>query len=240
MRANKDYEKKAHKILKTYNSILVKCKNIPLLSDKNIVMVENIGSMVNAQIETRKPILYFQEEMCISFMLLDGKESYIYVLKANDGTVSKVEQAINNFEYARNTFVKEILSKIETVLLSGNIEKEKVLTSNEIKYLESIKENSNVENGSNITNNNFNNMNENNSSQADFQNTLQNDLEIKNSTKDNIGNKNDTIKPNEESNTSQNLYLIPVKNKKKFNFFNKNKKAKRLNRRKSERRRKIG
>ena len=142
MRANKDYEKKAHKILKTYNSILVKCKNIPLLSDKNIVMVEDINSMVNAQIETKKPILYFQEENCISFILLDGKESYIYVLKVNDGIISKVEHDINNFEYARNTFVKDILSKIETVLLSGNIEKEKekVIESNEVKYLESITE----------------------------------------------------------------------------------------------------
>lgn len=248
MKAKKDYEKKAHKILKTYNSILVKCKNIPLLSDKNIVMVENIAGMVNAQIETRKPILYFQEEMCISFILLDGKESYIYVLKANDSIVSKVEQAINNFEYAKNTFVKEILSKIETVLLSGNIEKEKILTSNEIKYLESIKEdsneiikeNSNVENGNNITNNNSNNMKESNSNQANFQNTLQNNLEMKNGTKDNVSNKNDIVKLKEENNTSKNLYLVPVKKKKKFNFFNKNKRAKRLNTRKSERRRKIG
>ena len=60
MKTNKGYERKIHKILKTYNSILVKCKNIPILSDKNIVIVEDIGSMVNAQIETIKPILYFQ------------------------------------------------------------------------------------------------------------------------------------------------------------------------------------
>ena len=133
-------------------------------------------------------------------------------------------------------------------MLSGNIEKEKILTSNEIKYLESIKEdsneiikeNSNVENGNNITNNNSNNMKESNSNQANFQNTLQNNLEMKNGTKDNVSNKNDIVKSKEENNTSKNLYLVPIKKKKKFNFFNKNKRAKRLNTRKSERRRKIG
>ncbi|MBP3597126.1 MAG: hypothetical protein J6J60_07005 [Clostridia bacterium] len=237
MRANKDYEKRVHKILKTYNSILVKCKNIPLLSDKNIIMIENINSMVNAQIETRKPILYFQEEKSISFMLLDGKESYIYVLKANDGTVSQVEQVINDFKYARNTFVKEILSKIETVLLSGSIEKEKVLTSNEIKYLESIKKNSNVENGSNLTNNNFNNMNESNTKQSDFKNILQNNLEMQDVTKDIENNNNEITKSNEEDNNSKNLYLVPIK--KRVNFFNKNKKAKKSNSKKNGRRRKI-
>ena len=231
MKANKDYEKRIHKILKTYNSILVKCQNIPMLSDKNIVKVENIAGMINAQIETRKPILYFQEEKCISFMLLDGTESYIYVLKANDGVVSKVEQVINDFEYARNTFVKEILSKIEKILLNGNLEKEKILTSNELKYLESIKEDSNES---------LNRTTKDNNNIEDNSLITQNNPEMQNGTKDNVGDKNNVTKSNEENNTSKNLYLVPIKKKKKFNFFNKNKRAKRLNTRKSERRRKIG
>lgn len=151
MKIDKSYEKKVHKILKTYNSILVKCKNIPTLSDKNIIMVENMDSMINAQIETRKPILYFQENESISFVLLDGTETYVYVLKAREEIQSEIEHIISNLEVAKNTFVKEILSKIEKILLNGSIEKENLLTANELKYLESVKEeNSQFKNNANI------------------------------------------------------------------------------------------
>lgn len=151
VKIDKSYEKKVHKILKTYNSILVKCKNIPTLSDKNIIMVENMDSMINAQIETRKPILYFQENESISFVLLDGTETYVYVLKAREEIQSEIEHIISNLEVAKNTFVKEILSKIEKILLNGSIEKENLLTANELKYLESVKEeNSQFKNNANI------------------------------------------------------------------------------------------
>ena len=66
---NAKYEKKVNKILKTYNSIMVKCRNIPILPDKNIIIVDDINSMINTQIETRKPILYYQEDNSISFMI---------------------------------------------------------------------------------------------------------------------------------------------------------------------------
>ena len=140
MKEMKNYDKKIHKILKTYDSILVKCKNIPILSDKNIIMVDAIEGMVNAQIETRKPILYFKEEDSISFMLLDGNETYVYIVKANEAKENTVEKIINNIEIAKNTFVKDILSKIEKMLLNSNIKNENILTENELKYLENVKE----------------------------------------------------------------------------------------------------
>ena len=184
MKSNKNYEKRARKILRTYNSILVKCQNIPMLSDKNIILVENIEGMINAQIETRKPILYFQEEKCISFMILDGAESYIYILKANNGVVSKVEHIISNFEYARNTFVKDILSKIETVLLNGSVEGE--LTSNDIKYLESMK-------GNNL-----------NDKIRKIQKKENRDTEI-----------NDNFSEKRQESNSDDLYLVPVKKRRR-------------------------
>ena len=58
---NSNYDKKVNKILKTYNSILAKSRNIPISPDKNIIVVDDINSMVNTQIETRKPIIYYQE-----------------------------------------------------------------------------------------------------------------------------------------------------------------------------------
>ena len=210
MKANKEYEKKIHKILKTYNSILVKCKNIPLLSDKNIVMVENIAGMINAQIETRKPILYFQEGKCISFMLLDGTECYVYVIKASEEIVSEVEHTINNFEYAKNTFVNEILSKIENVLLSENIDKKNTLAASELKYLESIKKR----------------LQEKRKAQ---QKKLPDNIETQSGTKNNTSSIKNAKETNEKvSNNSNNLYLVPVK-KKKVNFFSRNFKIKRAN-----------
>ena len=140
MREIKNYDKKIHKILKTYDSILVKCKNIPILSDKNIIMVDSIDGMINAQIETKKPVLYFQEEDSVSFMLLDGNETYVYIVKANEAKVNTVEKVINDIEFSRNTFVKGILSKIEKMLLNSNIKNENILTENELKYIENVKE----------------------------------------------------------------------------------------------------
>ena len=128
---NKSYEKQLHKILKTYNSILVKSKNIPTLADKNIIIVENMDGMINAQIETKKPIIYFEETKSASFILIDGTESYIYILKENINTDAQIESMINKIETTRSAFLKEILSKIERILLNGNTEDE--TKNNEVK-----------------------------------------------------------------------------------------------------------
>lgn len=214
MKTNKGYERKIHKILKTYNSILVKCKNIPILSDKNIVIVEDIGSMVNAQIETRKPILYFQEEESISFILLDGLECYVYIVKANEQAACEVEQAIENFEYARNTYVKEIVSKIEKVLLGENAENKKVLTAKEQKYLESVKEGSEVKSKERLDALLSSLKNQNGTAKKE---------KIASEISNNCNEKND-------ANNANNVYLVPVKKKFKFfNFFNRFRETKRLN-----------
>lgn len=140
MVVDKKYYRKIRKIIKTYNSILVKCKTIPMLNDKNIIMVDSMDGMVNAEIETRKPILYFMENESVSFMLLDGTEAYIHIIKLHEGVESAVENIIKNMENAKDTFVKEILSNLEKVLLTGNVEKGDLLLVNELKYLGSVKE----------------------------------------------------------------------------------------------------
>lgn len=106
-KCEKKYLKKVHKILKTYNSILVKCINLSILSQKNIIIVESIKGMVNAQIEIRKPILYFQEEKSISFILLDGTETYIYILKSNMESENSVEKFISDSEDVQKIFLEE-------------------------------------------------------------------------------------------------------------------------------------
>lgn len=212
MSIEKEYERKTHKILKTYNSILVKCKNIPLLSDKNIIMVETIEGMVNAQIEIRKPILYFQEEGSISFLLLDGTETYVYIIKMQEEIENTVEKMIHHFEHARNTLIKEILAKMEKMLLTGTIGKEetieKELLDSKLNYLESRKEENSKK----------------------TENIKEDSSKVKNIQENNT-------KEKEEANSSQNLYLVPVKKQKKLSLFSRNKKSKAD---KKGRRRKIG
>ena len=110
---NDKYDKKVNKILKTYNSILAKCRNIPISPDKNIIIVDDMNSMVNTQIETRKPIIYYQEEVSISFMILDQEEVYIYMIKKFYDRESKVEAIVKSIESTKNHYYGDILPQDE-------------------------------------------------------------------------------------------------------------------------------
>ena len=118
MKNNSYYEKKVHKILKTYNSILVKCRNIPISPDKNIILVDDMNSMINTQIETRKPILYFVEPNSTSFMILDQEEVYVYIVKQYGTVESKVECIINTIESSKNSFFGDVFDSSEQMLLN--------------------------------------------------------------------------------------------------------------------------
>ena len=110
---NSNYDKKVNKILKTYNSILAKCRNIPISPDKNVIVVDDINSMVNTQIETRKPIIYYQEEVATSFMILDQEEVYIYMIKKFYDKESKVESIVKSIENSKNSFYSDVLPQDE-------------------------------------------------------------------------------------------------------------------------------
>ena len=122
MMNNSYYEKKVHKILKTYNSILVKCRNIPISPDKNIILVDDMDSMINTQIETRKPILYFAEEHTTSFMILDHEEVYVYIIKKYDDIESKVESIIKTIESSKNSFFGDIFNFNDQLLLNNGLD----------------------------------------------------------------------------------------------------------------------
>ena len=110
------YEKKVHKILKTYSSILVKCRNIPISPDKNIILVDDMDSMINTQIETRKPILYLKELNSTSFMILDQEEVYVYIIKRYDDVECIVENIIKTIESSKNSFFGDILGDRQLLL----------------------------------------------------------------------------------------------------------------------------
>ena len=96
------YEANLRTILKTFDSILVKTTTIPDMKKKNIMRVETIDDLINAQIELRKPVYYLTEEKCCSFILLAGDEVCLYVLKQTEDVISKVEDKVNKIEAKRN------------------------------------------------------------------------------------------------------------------------------------------
>ena len=85
------YESKVRNILNTYDSILVQSNKVPSLEGRNVVNVEKMEDLVDAQLELRKPICYLKQTESCSFILLDEKEAYVYIEKLNDDVVSPVE-----------------------------------------------------------------------------------------------------------------------------------------------------
>lgn len=91
----KAYESKIKTIINTFDSILVKSSTVPKLTGRNIIVVEEIDDMIDAQLEIRKPICYYKQTESCSFVLLDDKEAYIYVEKVNPNVISPIEIEIN-------------------------------------------------------------------------------------------------------------------------------------------------
>ena len=94
----KIYESNVKNIINTFDSILVKSSTVPKLIGRNIILVDSIDDMVDAQLEIRKPICYYKQTESCSFVLLDDKEAYIYVEKLNQDVVSPIEIEINDIK----------------------------------------------------------------------------------------------------------------------------------------------
>ncbi|MBQ6405075.1 MAG: hypothetical protein IJJ63_03360 [Bacilli bacterium] len=90
----KIYEATVKDILVTFDSILIKNNEIPKIDGRNVIFVQSIDDLVDAQLEIRKPICYFKQSESCSFVLLDDKEAYVYIEKLNDDVVSPLEIAI--------------------------------------------------------------------------------------------------------------------------------------------------
>ena len=94
----KSYESKIKDIINTYDSILVRSNNIPNLEGRNIIVLESIEDLVDAQLEIRKPICYLKQNESCSFVLFDEKEAYIYLEKLNEEVISPIEIELKNIK----------------------------------------------------------------------------------------------------------------------------------------------
>ena len=127
------YNSKLRQILKTYDSILVKSKNLPKLDEKNIIRVDSIEDLVDAQVEIRKPIYYQEQTESCAFILLDNKEACIYILKLNNDVLSPIEIVLNELDIKH----KQAQNKDEIVAdeLLKDIDKTTIVRVNKGKYV---------------------------------------------------------------------------------------------------------
>lgn len=109
------YKSELNKIFKTYDAILVKSSVIPDLDDRNIIIVETMDDLVNAQVEIRKPIFYKQQASCCSFFLLDDKDACTYVLKINDTIESDLDILIKEKKYKKKKEIDDDYSVLKNI-----------------------------------------------------------------------------------------------------------------------------
>lgn len=128
---NTVYENEVKDLLNTYDSILLKCSSVPNMEGRNIVRVESMDDLVDAQYEIRKPICYLKQTESCAFMLLDDKEAYVYIVKLNEDVTSPVEIEINNMKFRKRDSVEmdsEMLQDIDktTIIKLSNKKSYKV------------------------------------------------------------------------------------------------------------------
>ncbi|MBE6151467.1 MAG: hypothetical protein E7162_06635 [Firmicutes bacterium] len=80
------YINKLNKIINANSEVIVKVKNKINLNNHNIIEVETIETLLDAQNELRIPIAYFElkrnKEGC--FVIVNGKEAWRYILRVED------------------------------------------------------------------------------------------------------------------------------------------------------------
>lgn len=85
-REQSKYINKLNKIISANSEVIVKVKNKINLKDHNIIEVETIETLLDAQNELRIPIAYFElkrnKEGC--FVIVNGKEAWRYILRVED------------------------------------------------------------------------------------------------------------------------------------------------------------
>ena len=138
----KKYESNIKNIINTFDSILVKSNTVPKLVGRNIILVEDIDDMVDAQLEIRKPICYYKQTESCSFVLLDDKEAYVYIEKLNQDVISPIEIEINEIKLKQKNsedLDSEMLKDIEktTIVKLSNKKSYKVSPINKTHTEES-------------------------------------------------------------------------------------------------------
>ena len=93
---------------------------MPKISGKNIILVETMQDLIDAQMEIRKPIYYKRTLSACSFILLDTNEAIIYDLKLNNEVKSAVDEELKRIkllEEKKEELDESILKEIENTTI---------------------------------------------------------------------------------------------------------------------------
>ena len=112
------YETKLKKILKTYDSVLVETRKVPVIDSEKVILVNSLDDLIDAQLELRKMIYYFKQSDNCSFVLFDQNQANIFILKRNEEVISPLEIEINNNKIKnknnnKNDIDEETLNEID-------------------------------------------------------------------------------------------------------------------------------
>jgi len=114
-----NFESNVNNILRLYNSILVETKNYPDLVNKNIIKLERLEDLIDAQLEIRKPIYYVKQLQTCSFILIDNDEALVYIMKRDKDDISALDIIIKDInilkrqEDRRKNVSDDLLSDID-------------------------------------------------------------------------------------------------------------------------------
>lgn len=139
------YKDELDKILKIYDSILVKCTKIPELSGKNIIETTNMEDLVDAQVELRKPIYYKDEKDSCAFLLMDHDEVCVFILKQREDIVSPLEVKIANHKKEEEERIAREQEIVTTVVQNMETSRETVVENNNLDSFTTPLVNDNLE-----------------------------------------------------------------------------------------------
>ena len=75
------YKNELRKILKNYDSIIVNTKNVLNISELNIIDVDSFNELIDAHNEVRQPINFTEDNFGATFILINDKTVWRYVLR---------------------------------------------------------------------------------------------------------------------------------------------------------------
>ena len=113
------YKNELKRILNSYDSMLVKSNTLPNMKNHNIIKVASMEDLVYAQMVIKKPIYFYEEEKNCSFVLIDEKEVCVYILKANEETITATDVVIDQIrtEMYKEDIDHSILDDIENTTI---------------------------------------------------------------------------------------------------------------------------
>ena len=95
---NENFESNVNNILRLYDSILIKSGKYPDLENKKIERLNSIEELIDTQLEIKKPIYYIKQVTTCSFILLNNKEAYVYIMKRSPDDVAALDIIIKDLE----------------------------------------------------------------------------------------------------------------------------------------------